>query len=56
MTDKFDIDDQIASIEKEIAEYTQKLFQAQGMHRLAFYLKENCDIKAKEKNAPISPA
>lgn len=56
MTKQYSIDDQIDSIEKEIAEFSQKLFQAQGMLRLALHLKENCVITAKEENAPVSPA
>lgn len=59
MKKEFDIDKQIKSIEGEIAEYTQKLFEAQGMLRLARHIKENCiltPIPEEGKLAPISPA
>jgi hypothetical protein len=49
MEKEFKIDDQIRSIESEIAEYTEKLFEAKGMLRLALHLKQTCDIKLKEK-------
>lgn len=49
------IDDQIESATKEIAELTQKLFQAQGMLQYAEHLKRTFKIKKGDTIAPSSP-
>lgn len=51
--DAYDIDDQIKSIEKDIADLTQKLFESQGMLRLALHLKAQQD--KERKNVASSP-
>lgn len=57
MTEQFDIDSQIDTIEREIAEYSKRLFEAQGMLRMALHIKKKCNLTPKEeKIASRSPA
>lgn len=50
----FNIDDQIKSIEQEVAKYSELLFEAKGMLRLAYYLKKKCRIEPLTKETDAS--
>lgn len=43
-----DIDGQINELEKQVAEFTQKLFQAQGALQLAHHMKETFKFEPRK--------
>jgi hypothetical protein len=50
----YDIDEQIRTLELEIAENSRKLFQAQGKLMLALHLKSICHIKIKKRRERVT--
>lgn len=45
------LEELIDSFDKEIAEYSQKIFQAQGAKMAALYIKENFEVKLKDASS-----